>query len=105
MTTKAEIPEEALREAMLEVMAEVGQPVTDEFAVQLARTFLAALSGYTLVKDDGEQVDRDAARAEYDQLKRDPDFISAVTDETHPGHAVARAKRLKLLGRIFKKGN
>ena len=41
------------------------------------------------------------ARRSYDQRKRDPDFIAALQDAMHPGHAAASAERGRYLSAIW----
>jgi hypothetical protein len=41
------------------------------------------------------------ARSSYDQRKRDPDFIAALQDAGHPGHAAASAERARYLSAIW----
>lgn len=41
------------------------------------------------------------ARSSYDQRKRDPDFLAALQDAGHPGHAAASAERARYLSVIW----
>lgn len=41
------------------------------------------------------------ARDSYDRRKRDPDFIAALQDAGHPGHAAATAERARYLSAIW----
>jgi hypothetical protein len=41
------------------------------------------------------------ARNSYDQRKRDPNFIAALQDAAHPGHAAASAERARYLSAIW----
>ena len=41
------------------------------------------------------------ARSSYDQRKRDPNFIAALRDAAHPGHAAASAERARYLSAIW----
>lgn len=41
------------------------------------------------------------ARSSYDQRKRDPNFIAALQDAAHPGHAAASAERARYLSAIW----
>lgn len=41
------------------------------------------------------------AQATYDRRKQDPEFLAALQDTRHPGHAAARAERARYLGAIW----
>lgn len=41
------------------------------------------------------------ARSSYDQRKRDPNFVAALQDAGHPGHAAASAERARYLSAIW----
>ena len=41
------------------------------------------------------------ARSSYDQRKRDPEFLAALQDASHPGHAAASAERSRYLSAIW----
>ena len=44
------------------------------------------------------------ARDSYDRRKRDPDFVAALQDAGHPGHAAATAERARYLSAIWPNG-
>jgi hypothetical protein len=81
--------EQALGHAPVrEILARIGEA--------LAEDALPAGEGRT-----GFGLSPEEARSSYDQRKRDPDFIAALQDAAHPGHAAASAERARYLSAIW----
>jgi hypothetical protein len=74
--------------AMTEFLARVGEALGED-----ALPAGEGRSGFGLSPEE--------ARSSYDQRKRDPDFLAALQDAAHPGHAAASAERARYLSVIW----
>ena len=61
------------------------------------------LSGQSNTKF-GEMLTPAEAKAQWDQKKMDPNFMAALRDEKHPGHAVAQAEQTRMFKVMYPQG-
>jgi hypothetical protein len=74
--------------AMTEFLARIGEALREDA--------LPAGEGRT-----GFGLSPEEARNSYNQRKRDPDFVAALQDAAHPGHAAATSERARYLSAIW----